>query len=400
MTPVWHSLVVRGGGYSPTVAKEAKGASGAYAIRRASDHEVVYVGSAARGTLWKTMLRHFHAAKSFKALREGFVVSSPVGWEVALEVTSRGARPRKGTKRAAKGGGAKDADQRASAAEQRWIKTLHPTKNKDDAGAGEDTARELRELRAKQEEEDRGFGSLLNPPREPREVLAAMRRLQRTRENVEDRKGSFRDLSSPEWSAKLRAISAQQEKLNEEFIASETARDAAKNPGAKGGAPALVQLGLLTRLDLGRGRVLRWSLKDAPILAYDPALVAPGGACLVIAYRDGKVCRTSSEAECREYRAKHWGAVPIGHVRCLGRAVGPYKSLGPSVAITYTTKKGLDSKLVDYVHPWGEGSSRRCVRPIVEEHACSKACGSRCAAKGSIRLSGGTYSLEDRGIVG
>ncbi len=395
-SPIWHALTVRGGGYSPLVAKEAKGASGAYAIRRASDHEVVYVGSAARGTLWKTLIRHFHAAESFKALREGFVVSSPVGWDVALEVTSRGARPRAGTKRAAKGGGAKDADQRASAAEQRWIRTLHPTKNKDDAGAGEDTARELRELRAKQEEEDRGFGSLLNPDNSSAEKTAHQwgffdalegRPSQASKKRAV-RRGVFMNLTPSLRASYERGFAAGDEAAQ---------RTPQKNPGKE---PALVQLGLLTRLDLGRGRVLRWSLKDAPILAYDPSLVAPGGACLVIAYRDGKVCRTSTEAECEEYRAKHWGAVPIGHVRCLGRAVGPYKSLGPSVAITYTTKKGLDSKLVDYVHPWGEGASRRCIRPIVEEHACGKGCGARCAARGAIRLTGGTYSLENRGIVG
>lgn len=332
-SPVWHPLTVRGGGYNPAVVALAKGASGAYAIRRSSDHEVVYVGSAARGTLWKTLLRHFQAVASFKALREGFVVSSPVGWDVALDVTSRGARPRAGTKREAalrKKGVAhrSDADQRASAAEARWIATLRPSNNKDDAKA-DAVAQELRELRVRQEEEDReggAFGALLNPS-------------------------------------------------------------------------VLNQLGMLTRLDLADGTVLSWSLRDAPVLAYDPQRTKAGGRCLVLCYR-GRVVRPSTKAERREYLAKHWDAVPEGKVRDCGSAVGPYKSLGPSTSITYTTRKGAEAKLTDYVHPWGEGAMRRCVRPKVEEHACGRGCGPRCAAKGAIRLTGGTYSLEDRGIVG
>lgn len=320
-SPKWHPLVVRGG-FNPVVQDEAKDASGAYAIRRASNHEVLYVGESSRGALWKTLLRHFHAPASFRKVREGFVAASPNGYEVAIHVTSRGARPRASSKPSER------ARARASAAQARWIETLRPTLNKDD-GTADAVAQELRAVRAKQEEEEReagAFDSFLNPAR------------------------------------------------------------------------TLVQLGLLTRLELGRV-ALEWSLRDAPILAYDVDRTRPGGGCLVICYR-GRVVRSSTAAELREYRRKHWGAIPVGQVRDCTHAVGPWKPLGASTSITYTTKKGVDSKLVDYVHPWGEGASRRCVRPKVEEHRCKGGCGPRCAARGSIRLTGGTYSLEDRGIVG
>lgn len=343
MTPKWHSLTVRGA-FNPAVQEAAKDASGAYAVRRASDHEVLYVGESSRGALWKTLLRHFQAPASFKKVREGFVVASPDGYEVALHVTSRGARPRASSKRAVelgkRGAVRTDADQRASEAQARWIATLHPKHNKDD-GMADAAAQELRATRARQEEEERdagAFDSFLNPGRVPRDTRTLM------------------------W------------------------------------------LGLLTRLELVKGRAIEWSLREAPILAYDPKRTKAGGACLVICYR-GRIVRASTSAELREYRRKHWGAsrdgvIPEGSVRDCTRAVGPFRPLGVSTSITYTTKKGLDAAIVDWVHPWGEGARRALQRPTVEEHACKGGCGPRCAAAGSIRLSGGTYSLEDRGIVG
>lgn len=155
----------------------------------------------------------------------------------------------------------------------------------------------------------------------------------------------------------------------------------------------MIQLGLLTCLELAKGRALVWSLREAPILAYDTQ------GRLHVCYR-GPVVRSSTPAELREYKRTHWAAVPVGKVRDCRVAVPPWKSLGPSTSITYATKKGGDAELVDYVHAWGEGASRRCVRPVVEEHACQGGCATSCQAKGSIRLTSGTYSVEERGIVG
>ncbi|MDB4884472.1 MAG: hypothetical protein JWL95_3238 [Gemmatimonadetes bacterium] len=166
------------------------------------------------------------------------------------------------------------------------------------------------------------------------------------------------------------------------------------NPGSTG---ALTALGLLTRLELESGGALVWSLRDAPLLAYDAS-----GRHLWICYRDGRpVVRSSTPAELREYKRTHWGATPVGNVRDCGYAVPPFVSLGRSSVITYTTKKGGDARLVDWVHPWGEGASRKGFRaPTVAEHRCKGGCRASCAARGSIRLVGGTYRVTDRGIVG
>lgn len=105
-------------------------------------------------------------------------------------------------------------------------------------------------------------------------------------------------------------------------------------------------LGLLTRLELATGVELAWSLKAAPWLVYDDR------GRLFIVY-PGKVERASTPAELKEYKRTHWGAIPEGRVRGGGVAVAPFVSLGPIAIVTYTTRKGTDAKLVDYVHPFG-----------------------------------------------
>ncbi len=149
----------------------------------------------------------------------------------------------------------------------------------------------------------------------------------------------------------------------------------------------LTELGRLTRLD-----DLGWSLRDAPVLAYDRA------KRLFIVYA-GKVTRPSSRAEVREYVRTHWGQRGRGVVRNGGIAVGPFVSRGKSRVIQYTTKKGLDREIVDYEHTWGEGKAGRFVPPTVLEHVC-RGCGPRCAAGGALALAGGTYTVGLLGIRG
>jgi hypothetical protein len=165
------------------------------------------------------------------------------------------------------------------------------------------------------------------------------------------------------------------------------------NPAPAAQRGALVELGVLTGLKVGP-RELRWSLRGAPVLAYD------ADKRLHLVYAVGRVERASSPAEVKEYARKHWGNEGRGDVRGGGLAPPAFVDVGPATSITYTTKKGVDRKLVDYVHPFGEGSSRRCVFPRVLEHRCAGGCSPRCAARGSLRLDGGSYTVEDRGIVG
>jgi hypothetical protein len=167
------------------------------------------------------------------------------------------------------------------------------------------------------------------------------------------------------------------------------------NPSPPRGA--LTLLGLLTRLQvqgLRKVLVLRWGLKRAPLLSYDE------DGRLHVVYR-GKVERAATAAEVKEYQRSHWGAPAAGKVVGGGVAVGPFVDLGAVHAITYTTRKGSDAAPVDYVHDFGEGSSKPLVRPRLVAHDCKKGhCGPRCAAADALDLHGGSYRVTERGIVG
>lgn len=166
-------------------------------------------------------------------------------------------------------------------------------------------------------------------------------------------------------------------------------------------AGTLTNLGALTVLqgrDLktGRARVLRWrSLGTAPTLAYDEA------KRLHVVYH-GRVVRPTTAEETAEYKRSHWGKAGRRVVTEGLVSVPPFRRVMVGESITYTTEKGGDSELVDYVHPWGEGVKGSWLPPIIVEHECHPATcrGSKCAAKGSIALMGGTYTVESRGIVG
>ncbi|MEJ7812895.1 MAG: hypothetical protein WKG32_20945 [Gemmatimonadaceae bacterium] len=151
----------------------------------------------------------------------------------------------------------------------------------------------------------------------------------------------------------------------------------------------LVELGILTALEQADGTVLAWKTKVAPVLSYDER------RRLFVVYV-GKVARPSSRAERRSYARTHWGKAGRGDCRNGAIAPGPFRSHGRGARIIYTTRKGADRELVEYVHEWAEGGG---TAPEVLEHAC-RGCGPRCAAKGAITLHGGSYKVEDRGIVG
>jgi len=160
----------------------------------------------------------------------------------------------------------------------------------------------------------------------------------------------------------------------------------------------LVELGRMTELETERERFV-WSLREAPILANDSA------GRLFIMY-GGRVVRSSSAEEIKQYKRTHWGRGGRGKVREAGVAVGPFKSRGAATSVTYTTEKGIDRGLVDYVHPFGEGGPKDWAPPVLVEHVCQSSgrhgagCGPKCAAAGSLGLIGGTYRVTDRGIVG
>lgn len=303
MTPKWMPLVVDGA-YSDRVLDLTRDASGAYAVREKKNHRVVYVGESHTGRLRSTMLRHFHAAESFKKDRRpahgaaSFATNHPENYEVAIHVTSHGKRPKS------------RADERAMKAQADWIASLDPVKNKDDGLVAEPF---------EQAEEEDTWGDLLNPPK------------------------------------------------------------------------TLTALGRLTSIT-AKGRARHWALRTAPILAYDE------NKRLRVLY-PGKVVRPSTKAESAEYRRTHWGQRGSENVRSAKEASKPMVTCGAATSITYTTKKGDDQEITDYVHPFGEGAPRgkRVVLPILLEHRCSDR---HCPQNGAFSLVGGSYTVESRGIVG
>ena len=168
-------------------------------------------------------------------------------------------------------------------------------------------------------------------------------------------------------------------------------RDADPWGGLLNPSSPLTELGKLTAIETVKHEWV-WNLRDAPTLAYDKT------GRLFIVYA-GKVVRPSDGPEKREYLRTHWGRPGDGVVRDGAIAKAPFTVGEISTRICYTTQKGLDRKLVDYVHEWGEGGPRQWKAPRLVAHSCAK-CGPRCNGKGALALAGGTYVVSGRGIVG
>lgn len=149
----------------------------------------------------------------------------------------------------------------------------------------------------------------------------------------------------------------------------------------------LVELGKLTAIEAssrvgGTISSAKWSPRSAPILAYDLR------GRLFIVYTDGTTTRAARGSEKSRYKATHWGQEGRGELQNGAIVTGSCKVWGVGTRITYTTKKGEDRELVDYVHEWGEGATGEWEAPLVVSH------GTRYA------LAGGTYRVDTRGIVG
>lgn len=191
--------------------------------------------------------------------------------------------------------------------------------------------------------------------------------------------------------------------LPEDDYFGQFSRDASSNPSLgsvslndRRAAVPLATLGRLTFLRTTRA-AYRWSLRAAPLLVY-----APATGRLFIAYQ-GRILRPMTSTEAREYKRTHWGQPPPeGHVRAAGVAPGPWGRAEEVQVIAYTTRKGADPALVDYVHEFGEGAARgaRVVKPRLVAHRCKGGCRATCAAAGAYALLGGTYHVDTRGIVG
>jgi hypothetical protein len=153
----------------------------------------------------------------------------------------------------------------------------------------------------------------------------------------------------------------------------------------------LVALGVLVSLKVkppkGRAITYRWPDPLAPIVAHGGD--GPASISLVYASTPKGAAPRSSRAI---YQSTHWGLSGKGQ-RLEGlRLAGPATPVGIALAITYATRKGDDRQLVNYVHEFGEGGAGRFVPPTVVVGVCN--------GRRMMRLDGGSYTVEERGIVG
>jgi hypothetical protein len=150
----------------------------------------------------------------------------------------------------------------------------------------------------------------------------------------------------------------------------------------------LVLLGHLTSIEWidskGRRGRERWPLERAPLLAYD------GRGRLHIVTGAASRGEASGSAARASYASTHWGNTGRGALLAGETLRGPFTArdlLGTSTSITYTTTKG-GSRVTDYEHEWGEGARGAWRPPAVMR------------VIGRYALSGGTYRVTSRGIVG
>jgi hypothetical protein len=149
----------------------------------------------------------------------------------------------------------------------------------------------------------------------------------------------------------------------------------------------LVLLGHLTALEWvspgGRKGHARWPIERAPLLAYD-------GRGRLHIVTGGRSSGAASSAQRGSYASTHWGDAGRGALLEGSELRGPFTArdlLGTGTSITYTTTKG-GSRVTDYEHEWGEGARGAWRPPAVMR------------SEGAYALSGGSYRVTSRGIVG
>ena len=89
-----------------------------------------------------------------------------------------------------------------------------------------------------------------------------------------------------------------------------------------------------------------------------------------------------------DYKAAHWGREAPNGVQSASAgdpSKGPLVAYGELRSVTYSTRKGKDRELVDYVHAF------RKERPVLAFNR---------EGKGRLIVVGGSYTCEARGIVG
>jgi uncharacterized FlaG/YvyC family protein len=164
--------------------------------------------------------------------------------------------------------------------------------------------------------------------------------------------------------------------------------EAQQRRGRRNPATPWTMLGKLTRI-AWKGGSRRYAIDKAPALVYD----ARGRLSVVYA---GEPAFPATDDERAEYERTHWGQAGRGEVQSGVVVTDPVRELGAGTSITYTTAKG-SRELVDWEHKWGDGARGSWTAPRVVEHVCRD---KLCHSKGALALRGGSYQVNERGIVG
>lgn len=363
----WTSLHVNGA-WNPTLRAAFTDASGAYAIRHAKTKAVEYVGESHTGRGWTTLTRHFQDASGKFAKRNfiagkgmpTFTRAHPGAYEAALWITSKGLRSKD-----------EPGDQKASDEQARLIRRFdaegHKLANIDDGERADDFSFGANAKRNPSKEYEAGYRAGKRERLTPR---AAKMYLEMT-------KPIAAGAPNAEYDAGHRAAMVEKATPKE-------------NPGG-----SMVVLGWLVSIAYramdGRRHVVNFGPRKNPaVLAYRPGGAA---ASLVIVHRPMVLGASSAKGQ-EEYKRTHWGSPGTGE-RLVGSILaGMAAKLGTALEITYATEKGGD--LADWHHTFGDFGALKAKKPFLPPmlHAAT------IKGRQLVRLSGGTYTVTEHGIVG
>lgn len=158
----------------------------------------------------------------------------------------------------------------------------------------------------------------------------------------------------------------------------------------------LVALGRLVCIEWREGarkRHAAWSVRSAPLLAYESTLRR---GSLLIVYAARRIGGASMRGAA-EYARTHWGK--LGDLSEHGGVTleGKLRVLGPCHRVIYATRKGSD-ELVDYDHVFGEVENRVKLSRFTAPSVCTS--DEVGVPRGTLQLAGGTYRVTSHGIVG
>jgi hypothetical protein len=379
---------------------------------------VEYVGESHTGRGLKTLQRHFQDHSGKFEDRSEYVRKSPEAFDVAVWVTSTGAREKR------------HGDEKALSLQAKLIERYKPTENRDDGKAydlcphGTTSWRCARNHLSPEkvapekvapigDADSFDFGANVNPP--PKVDVPLERRADARTPDLFTGRTRLEDggkVARRDWKGDAERLArelaecrrppvapaavikaAPPVELPEGYGATDDRGQASmfkRNPMTPAAAlPILGDLVSIAYKDAsGRRRTMKWGARDAPLVAYK-------GNRLVLVFRPVVTGRGSAQGAA-EYKRMHWGQEGDGDRLDGDVLAGKAPRLGVALEITYATRKGSDGAPVNYWHTFGDLGALRRKKAFIPPIVHAEVCGGREL----VRLDGGTYTIEEHGIVG